>query len=243
MARFFEARRLPLLKFGRTGQVLDTIAVVDLPTELLITGLADVAHPLRIAVGAAMLPGLAVTPDGSAVIQVSTRPGQQTSFDLIKLSITGDTLWRRPVSYDPKPVTRAQSSQLRAAFGQRMSWQDPRSPLPMSPIVLEQRRRQAEEAISFPDFHPPVRQVVAGHDGSVWLLREMQPDSADRWEQYSSDGTLEGFVEIRQGKSSDVIPWAPRLHVLRASRNELWGTTVDDLGVTYLHRYQVRRTC
>ena len=243
MARFFEASRLPLLRFAASGQIVDTITMVDLPTDLLIDGMTDAAHPLRISEGAASLPGVVAVPDGSAVFIVSA-PTQRrpTSFELIKLAISGDTIWRRSVPYTPKPVTREHSARLRDAFGGWMSGEDGRQPFAVSPTLIEQRRRRAEEAIDFPDFHPPVREIVAGQDGSAWLLREMDEREVDRWEVYGDMGLFEGFFEVREGRSSD-LPWAPRLRLLRAAKDEIWGTTVDELGVSYLHRYQVRRAC
>ena len=53
-----------------------------------------------------------------------------------------------------------------------------------------------------PEYHPPVRQVVAGTDETIWLLREMREDRVDVWEIYDSDGTLEGTVEVGHGRSS-----------------------------------------
>jgi hypothetical protein len=244
MARFFEASRLPLLRFARSGQVLDTLALIDLPTDLLIEGLSDVAHPLRIAEGVSMLPGVAVTPDGAAVVIVSSPAARRpTGFDLIKVAISGDTLWRRTIPYTPRAVARGEEARLREEFGRWMSGADRQQPFAVSPIAVEQKRREAEAAITFPELHPPVRNVVAGYDGSIWLLRELQADGADRWELYDGLGRLQGFVEIREGRSSEHISWAPRLRILRASRDEIWGTTVDDLGVTYLHRYLVRGPC
>ena len=53
---------------------------------------------------------------------------------------------------------------------------------------------------------------------------------------------LQGVVNIAHGRSSQ-LPWHPRLNVFQASRQEVWGTTVDELDVTYVHRYAVVRAC
>ena len=39
------------------------------------------------------------------------------------------------------------------------------------------------------------------------------------------------------------VPWSPRLGIALASRDEVWGTTLDEYEVPYIHRYRVDRTC
>ena len=84
--------------------------------------------------------------------------------------------------------------------------------------------------------------MVAGTDGTIWLLREMREDRVDVWEIYDSAGILEGTVEVGQGRSS-LKPWTPRLAIVLASRDEVWGTTFGEYEVPYIHRYRVDRTC
>ncbi len=52
----------------------------------------------------------------------------------------------------------------------------------------ERRRRIARDAITFPEYHPPVRRILAGRDGSIWLLREAWPRDASFWEVYDEEG-------------------------------------------------------
>ena len=61
-------------------------------------------------------------------------------------------------------------------------------------------------------------------------------------EIYDSDGTLAGTVEIGYGRSS-LEPWTPRLAIVLASLDEVWGTTFDEYEVPYIHRYRFDRTC
>ena len=87
-----------------------------------------------------------------------------------------------------------------------------------------------------------MRQVVAGTDGTIWLLRELREDRVDVWEIRDAEGALEGTVEIADGRGS-YQPWSPRLAVALASRDEVWGTTYGELDVPYIHRYHIDRTC
>jgi len=44
--------------------------------------------------------------------------------------------------------------------------------MPPAPEAAVRRRQEAvQRNATFPAFHPPVRQVVAGADGTIWLLR------------------------------------------------------------------------
>ena len=238
---------LALRRLSRSGEVLDTIATVEWPGNAIEherdARLFPGEHPLS------DLPPLglgeyrtALKPDGSAVVKIGKVQEDATppAFDLLVISIHGDTLLHRSVKYEPREVTRAMERRLADEYArQRAGDHRPSSP------AFERTRRAALSVFWVPEYLPPVRQVVAGTDGTIWLLREMREDRVDIWEIYDSDGTLEGTVEIGHGRSSAVpwAPWAPRLAVALASRDELWGATYDDLDVPYIHRYLVDRKC
>lgn len=174
-------------------------------------------HPL----GAGLLPPFAVAPDGSALLLLGDvrASGPRGSFEVLKLSLEGDTILRRDVEYVPRRIGPAEREQIHQAFAEYV--EDPRLP---------------RSALDFPEAYPPVRQLVAGNDGSLWLLRELDlTGGEDRWE-------VEGFVRIT-GVPSCPLPWEPRMTILRATWEEIWGTSRDDLGVPYIHRFRVDRRC
>ena len=105
------------------------------------------------------------------------------------------------------------------------------------------RRREAiQRSATFPDSHPPVRQVRAGANGTIRLLREWRLDGPDRWEVHDSRGELMGEVRAPEGRSG-FLPWDPRMTLLRATADEVWGTTLREFDVPYLHRFRVLRGC
>ena len=242
---------LALRRLSRSGEVLDTIATVEWPGNAVQNErnarLSPGLHPLRDLPPIGLREYLtALKPDGSAVVKIGEVDEDSTlpTFDLLVISIRGDTLLHRPVEYEPREVTSAMARRLADEYaGWRAGDDSPSSDSPqLTETTLERRRRAARRVFWVPDYLPPVRQVVAGTDGTIWLLREMREDRIDIWEIYGSDGTLEGTVEIRDGRSS-LVPWDPRVAVALASRDEVWGATYDDLGVPYIHRYLVDRTC
>ena len=204
-------------------------------------------HPLRDLPSLGLYEYLtALKPDGSAVVQIGRvhEGAIPPTFDLLVISIRGDTLVHRSVEYEPRQVTRAMERRLADEYAAlRAGDYAPSSRSPqLTETTLERRRRAARRVFWVPEHHPPVRQVVAGTDGTIWLLREMREDRVDVWEIYDSEGTLEGTVEIGHGRSSR-RPWHPRLAIALASRDDIWGATFDEYDVPYLHRYLVDRTC
>jgi hypothetical protein len=268
---FFDAERLPLLRFDRTGTVVDTIAMVgwNRPRYVAFAGGGSLDHPLQ-GMGNPLTPGIesllpvVVTRDYRAVILIGSIKTQEAAptlrnlggllatpamtFQLLRIAIDGDTLLNTAIEYEPQPVSASMRDWLRENFaaqraGDFSGRRDPRNPIPPpSSAVREQRRAEAREAITFPEFLPPVRHILAGEDGTIWLLRELREDREDHWEVYTERGQLQGTVVISAGRSA-AFPWSPRVRLLRATRDEVWGTTLDDLDVPTIHRYRIDKAC
>ncbi len=151
----------------------------------------------------------------------NVRPGSTSSFPKRAVASLPTFPWPRPITQDERDL-------FTEAFIEGRS--DPQA---------------ARDAITFPEYHRPVRRIVAGHDDSIWLLRELDlANRVDLWEVYDAAGELEGRVEVRQGETrGDRAPWSQRLDLLRVTRDEAWGVTADEFDVPYLHRFRVRRDC
>ncbi len=162
---------LALRRLSRSGEVLDTIATVEWPGNAIENerdpGLFPGRHPLRdlppIGLGEYLT---AFTSDGSAVrIGDVHEDGTPPTFDLLVISIRGDTLLNRSVEYEPREVTRAMESRLADEYaGRRAGDHRPSSP------IFERTYRAARGVFWVPEYLPPIRQVVAGTDGTIWLL-------------------------------------------------------------------------
>jgi len=240
---------LALRRISRSGEVLDTIAIMDWPDNAVENernpGGWPRVHPLK----EAPLPGLqeyltALTPEGSAVVQIARVREEATpaTFDLLKISIGGDTLLHREIEYEPLEVTRAMERRLADEYAGWAVGDYTSRRMQLLETTLERQRSAYRRVFWVPENHPPVRKVVAGTDGSIWLLRELRDDRVDVWEIYGSDGRLEGRLEIGEGRAS-TKPWYPRLALLLVSRDEVWGATRGEYDEPYLHRYRVDRTC
>ena len=246
------APSLPLRRLSRSGEILDTIAVVDWSSSAVEyeedPGRQWLSiHPLKDLPDHGLKEYLTtLKPDGSAVVQIGgVNEGRNpATFDMLVISIHGDTLLNQAIEYQPREVTSAMENRLADEFaavvvGDHIS---PSLRTPMGETMRERRRRAARRAFWVPEYHPPVRQIVAGTDGTIWLLREMREDRVDVWEIYDSYGTLEGRIEVGDGHRFGK-PWGSRLDIVIASRDEVWATTFDEFSVPYIHRYRVDRTC
>lgn len=244
---------LPLRRLSRFGEVLDTIATIHWPDNALEYEndrgrRVYVEHPLRDRPPLGLREYLtALKPDASAVVRIGSVHEDATppTFDILVISIHGDTLLHRAIEYEPREVTSAIERRLADEVAGWLAGDNRTGPSAwpvLSEATLERRRRAVRSAFWAPEHLPPVRQVVAGTDGTIWLLRELREDRIDIWEIRDAEGMLEGTVEIGEGRSS-YQPWSPRLAVALASRDEVWGTTYGEFDVPYIHRYRVDRTC
>ena len=245
---------LALRRLSRSGEVLDTISTIHWPDNAVEYEnergqRVSAVHPLRDLSPFGLREYLtALKPDASAVVRIANVREDDTppTFDILVISIDGDTLLHRAVEYEPREVTSAMERRLADEVagwlaGDYSPTGSSGFPAP-SEATLERRRRAVRGAFRVPEYLPPVRQVVAGTDGTIWLLRELREDRVDVWEIRDAEGTLEGTVEIGDGRGS-FKPWGARLAVALASGDEVWGATYGEFEVPYVHRYRVDRTC
>jgi hypothetical protein len=228
---------------------------VSVPKEHPLQQLASLWNPTNLP--------FTLTSDGAAVVFVDADAaverapfsplriydrvvGSHGTFRLVQVAIDGDTIFERTIPYERQPITPADERWLREGFASQEAGDyaggGPRSPFGASEAERARQRAAAGEGITFPEFHPPVRKVFAGADGTIWLLREIRPDRADLWEIYDRRGRLEGSVIVTEGRSGDA-PWWPHVRVLRATRSEVWGMTLDDLDVPAVRRYRIVPVC
>jgi hypothetical protein len=267
----YNAARMPILRFSRTGELLDTIAIVEMLAGRMVwydlgetgfgAGRGGGAHPFAWT-GEEGLP-MAAKPDGTGFVLIDyptiteRRPfspmrlldrivGTRAAFDLISIGIDGDTIFRRTISYERKPVTPADAGRIKDEW----AWVFSRCPCTiagesmLSEQLITRKREAAAKAITLPEFYPPVRRIEAGHDGTIWLLREMRSDRADLWEIYDRTGRLEGSILFTDGSiNGGRQSWRPRRTILKATRDEVWTTTETDLEVPLVHRHRIDRSC
>lgn len=80
-----------------------------------------------------------------------------------------------------------------------------------------------------PDYHPPVRRALVGHDGTVWWLHSPFDARADQW----------GIFDLRSRRLSSVSLPA-NSHPLAVAADGAWVLEEDADGEQFLVRYRIR---
>jgi hypothetical protein len=137
-----------------------------------------------------------------------------TPVQLIVLSPTGDTLMERSIELDNLPVSQAAADSQSARMDAVMASQPPHV-------------REAMPALPSASTWPPVRNIVLGTDGTVWIeIEELEP--AHRWQVLSAEGELLGVGNTPANFSLRV-----------ATRSLIWGVETDEDDLQSLVTYTV----
>lgn len=200
---------LPVVRFSRAGRFLGTIAQLSLKHEAF-----------QAATGGGMIQGvqpfsdspiLAAAADGSRFAIVHRdATGNKPTIRISSFSAAGDTLFDHSYPITPHRVSAATVDSVLAQLGPPFDTID-------------------RSILYRPDWVPPVSDVEAGRDGTVWLRREAPPDGGDvRWDVTAPDGAPAGSVTL-----------PAKLRIVEAERNRIWTVQPDSNDVPVVAVYQV----
>lgn len=150
----------------------------------------------------------------------------QHEFRLTRVDLTGDTVFSRNYPYQPVPVTAdtvqkavdSAAEGLHGFVGERTG------------TTLGQWRGWIREAIYVPDYYAPVREVVSGRDGTIWLARNPAGGATVEWLILDRNGEPVGRTETPAG-----------FRLLLADSSMVWGVLRDDMDVDYIVRHRAER--
>lgn len=207
----------PLLSVSRDEDIRDTLATRNLAHArgIMVTESQGTIQSIEVfaqTFSDHTLVDLASEGGRIAVVErpVAASPDLAT-YRVSSVTASGDTLFSVEVPYEPIPVPGELVDSIvdRYAEGGRS-------------------RSRIRETLFFPDHYPPVSDVVAGEDGTVWVGRERRPGAPRAWDILGPDGALLAHMET---------PGGFRLH--QAREGEIWGVITDELDVPYVVRYPV----
>jgi hypothetical protein len=155
--------------------------------------------------------------------EVTTEP-TRPEFRLTRIDLAGDTTFSLPYAYDPIPVpgervdsaVDAMAKGLHGFVGERTG------------TTLSQWQGWVGEAMYRPAHYPPISQLLAGRDGTIWLGVNPPPASGPEWLVLDENGVPLARVGTPSG-----------FRLLLADRAALWGVEQDELGVDYIVRYRL----
>jgi hypothetical protein len=212
--------RVPILRIPSGGRA-DTLAWQTLRNRMLRFGMGgrymSLVQPWDDS------PLVAAAPDGSAVIFVERAAATRRDegfFRVTRLNARGDTVYSRQFRYVPVAVPSGWRGQWTGDMAARIA-------KPGSGLQPRDVAAAMDRALYVPGFMPPITDVVAGRDGSVWIRRE-QPGATATWHVLDARGLIEANVRMPGD-----------LQLAEARRTNVWGVTYDSLEVPYVHRYRV----
>jgi hypothetical protein len=209
---------VPRVLFDKQGLPVDTLGwyAYPLPPSMTV-GTVSVSRspalpttPFRLSFGA-----------DTVVVErpVATDPSGGV-LTVTRIRESGDTAYRQPLRYAPRPVEAAYRDSVLEA---RLASYRTRQP----PVDLLAVRRAIEAVADWPAFHPPVTVVRLGSDGAPWLRREALGERV-RWTLLHADGSPRGELVLDPSVS---IQWS--------DAERLWAIERDAFDVPWLVRYRI----
>jgi hypothetical protein len=171
-----------------------------------------------------------VVPDGSGIVVADYSDASPEQLVIRLFSPDGATLRSWEFSTTPIPIQPSVRDSLvqagRRQVGEvreRVIAQGvPENLAPVVPTAAEVSRE-----VRLPEYRPPIRGIRAGLDSTVWV---QLPDGSGpgRWVAIDDDGISRFSVRLPDGA-----------RLRQASREAVWGTSIDELGVAHVIRWDL----
>ena len=214
------ASELPIIVTELDGTLRDTLTLqsIDGLVGRITAGLSGgetwVASPIP------DLDLITFAPDGSSVVVVK-RQGwdgrtDPAEFEVTRIDLRGDTVYRRRIEYEPRPVPS--------------DYFDDRIAGSMDDPNVSNRRAYARALREFYAQHryfSPVTAVTVGNDGTTWLAQQ-RVDGEREWLVLDDSGSAIGRFRLPRGGG-----------VRFADLTELWVVEANALDIPYIVRYDI----
>jgi hypothetical protein len=214
--------RTALVRLLRTGELQDTMAVFASSGKFVRIAGPDGKWNMVTTNPFSTGTLVVAAPDGSAVYLVE-RPApvnaREGTFTVQKIPATGTPTVHR-YNYVPQRVTRVQSDSALASTLKSVAAQPGMTPASAQRLV--------EQAMPVSPYHPPVQEVIAGSDGSLWLRREDLSRPTHSW-----------FILDEQGRMIATVDLPRHARFLAATRTYVIAEERDELDVSYITRYRI----
>lgn len=137
-------------------------------------------------------------------------------FSLTWVNLLGDTILRREYQYTPQPIDRDEVQRAATMMLARTRHASNGA-----------ARRVVEDELRRTTHVPPVAEIAAGTDGSVWIIRAGALGESLRAERIDRNGEIIGYCQLRPGT-----------RLMAATAEHLYILERDRLGVESVVRYR-----
>lgn len=207
----------PIFLIDDAGLVYDTltqIPVAERETSLIPRSSGS---PVYFTEPIKSFPIVHLSPDGRRLLIVE-RPAPDSPTGRIRLEVHEAGRGRILDQWISVPATRLTSEWIDSVL----------DPLYEGGHMSLIPRRELEDHLWRPDYHPPVSRAKIGSDGSIWIGREPTDADSLRWEVYDLNGTLQ---------FTTMLP--ADLRVFWVHRSEVWGARPGELDVPQIEAYRI----
>ena len=213
--------RVPVLIGTRDMRGLDTVAMIPASRGLSVAGVGSWAFaPMPSS------PQVAISSMRSEFAIAEWDRAKPGTVTMSVVSGDGRERWRRELQLAAEPVpSRVRDSLLALGLAKARPQLD--AARRRGTMLGASNERLVEEGLDLPTHYPPVRSLVLGLDGTVWL------------ERFGEGRTGQWLVLGRQGQSLFQVQLPASLEVQQASATDVWGTDRDELDVSYLVRFSL----
>lgn len=177
------------LRLTREGELLDTLALQRLVGQDVEVDLGQ--GPITRRHPFASNPLVAVPPDASFMVMVDREPpagGERPAFRVHRIALNGDTVLSQNVPYLPIELLDSEIDSIAKSIGAPQAERNGLTEHRATALVREQ--------VPWPQYRPPVTNVLAASDGSVWLRREPTTGDSIRWDVMDAQLQRVGFVYL-----------------------------------------------
>jgi len=205
-----------LLRLGRDGRVLDTIATVSTLGAMFGIGRDDGGVSFgRQPFSDAALAVCGAGPAACFLIdrRVSTQR-RRGSFSVTAVNAVGDTLWSHSFNYTPRRLEKTIRDSVLSIHERRL-------------LRSGATRQQIRAALFLPEHSTPISAAFAGRDGFLWLAREL------------GDATTEYWILDPGGRLVAATRMPANVSIRAASDGYAWAVETDSDDIQRVTRYRV----
>jgi len=223
----------PILRVDADQEPMDTLAIRTLAgqsvevTEDRTQGAMYTTNPFPDVPIRQVITG--VPGRAAEVVLVDWTLEPEPVMQVVRRTLTGDTLAATSLPYEPVPVTE----DLVMAHVDRIARSYAESPF--REISPARARDLVRESLDPPSHFAPVRTVHPGPDGSLWL-ELAHPDGHTRLDEGVPDRGLRWLVLDGSGEPQRLVELPPAWSLQWVGPAHLWAVRTDELGVNYLVR-------